>query len=137
MQLWEELREEAWEEGPLADDPLDKVDGDNDFAVLPDDGEVEDVATKQSALLALFGMKHCNEATRQFMVGPEMRAVVLAATRHDARRCNVQPARAAMMAAEQRHVEVDHGGQWGRWQWRANIAMACIPWPPSNPSRRA
>jgi hypothetical protein len=39
------------------------------FTDLLDDGEVEEAATKQRALLVLFEKKWCDEAAWQFMLG--------------------------------------------------------------------
>jgi hypothetical protein len=85
----------------------DKEEDEEIFTNWPDDGEAEEAAAEQRTLLAPLESQHRDTAYRLFMVA-ERRAVAervaeaQAVARAASHRRNVQAARAAMAASEQR-----------------------------------
>jgi hypothetical protein len=109
---------------------------------LLDDGEAEEDAMEQRALLVSFEMRCRGKAARHFMVAErraaaERVAEAQATARATAHRRNIEVARSAAAVTEQRLTRRTEWGRMRRW-WRRTIAAEpSTPSLPTIPSRSA
>jgi hypothetical protein len=83
--------------------------------------EAEENTAEQRAILASFEMRRRNETTQQFMDAERRTAAARLADAHataraDAYHRNIEAARPAMAAAEQRLAQTDRAGGSRRWR---------------------